>query len=400
MDVLTLSEMFPSSLRPNYGIFVYELVRHTARYVTNQIVSPVAIWPGVWRLFPARFKYARTIIEKGSLDFGIVYRDQYAAFPHRTPFYLFCGYSYYNAIRGLVDTLDFDLMHAHQPFPDGYAGMLEKRRTGKPLVVTVHGDVLVTRIMKSPALRILTKKVFAAANAIIVVASYQYEFCRLLGVSDQSKIFNIPNGADVEAFRIKQDQRSVRENLGLPINKRILLFIGNLYAPKGLHILIDSLSHLSDMSDVPPFNLVLVGDGPLKSQLERQVVKQQLSSVVRFVGNQPHESVPLWLNAADVMVLPSLQEGFPTVIPEALAAGRPVVTTRVGGIPDVISSEEFGLLVEPGNSKALASALQKALSKEWNYTSIADYGATYAWDKIAVRTCEVYYQTLETYSSV
>jgi len=396
LNVLTLSEMFPCSSRPNFGIFVYELVRHTARYVDNQIISPVAIWPGVWRLFSTRFKHARTMMEEENLDFGIVHRKRYAAFPRRTPFYPFCGYSAYNAVRGLVDTLDFDLIHAHQPFPDGYVGMLLKRRTKKPLVVTVHGDVLVTRIMKSPALRILTRDVLAAADAIIVVASYQHKFCHLLGVSDQSKVFNIPNGVDVERFRLKQNQRTVRESLGLPTDKKILLFLGNLYAPKGLPILIDSLIHLGKMANVPPFNVVIVGDGPLKSQLERQVVKQQLSLVVRFVGNQPHKSVPLWLNAADVMVLPSLQEGFPTVIPEALAAGRPVVTTRVGGIPDVISSDEIGFMVEPGDSMALASALGKALRKDWNYNSIAQYGSTYSWDNIAVKTCEVYRQTLET----
>lgn len=116
----------------------------------------------------------------------------------------------------------------------------------------------------------------------------------------------------------------------------------------------------------------------------------RIESHVSFAGIKNHDEIPLWLNACDVFCLPSYIEGFPAVVVEAIACGRPVVATNVGGISEVITNESFGILVEPGNKEELALALSNALEKKWDYQAIAAYGKRFSWDTIAEEYIKLY----------
>ena len=102
----------------------------------------------------------------------------------------------------------------------------------------------------------------------------------------------------------------------------------------------------------------------------------------------------MWLNACDVFCLPSRNEDFPTVIVEAVACGRPAVATKVGGIPEAITKDTLGILVEPNNTEDSAAALNKALERAWDYQAIAEYGKRFSGDTIAEEYIKLFKMSL------
>ena len=114
-----------------------------------------------------------------------------------------------------------------------------------------------------------------------------------------------------------------------------------------------------------------------------------------LAGGKPHDEIPVWLNACDLFVLPSLSEGNPTVMFEAFGCGKPFVGTRVGGVPEVITSNEYGLLVDPANPDDLAEKILMALDREWNREAILACSERYTWENITKEIVSVYDQVLE-----
>lgn len=139
-----------------------------------------------------------------------------------------------------------------------------------------------------------------------------------------------------------------------------LLFVGRLAAVKGLPVLFDALK--SALTVRPDLRLTLIGDGPDRKQLEAEVKDLGLSRAVTFAGYKGQSEVAKALKASDLLVLPSFAEGVPVVLMEAMAAGKPVVTTRIAGVPELVEDGVSGLLVPPGDSDALAAAICAALS--------------------------------------
>jgi glycosyltransferase involved in cell wall biosynthesis len=154
--------------------------------------------------------------------------------------------------------------------------------------------------------------------------------------------------------------------LGLPENGKILLFVGRLEREKGLNELVAAFRDLASKSR-ERLALVIVGEGSLEEGLARQV--NDVQDIV-LAGPRRPEEVGRYLAASNVLVLPSWAEGTPNVVLEALAAGRPIVATHVGGIPDVVRHDHTGLLVPPRDVPALASALHQALHRSWSEDEI------------------------------
>lgn len=208
----------------------------------------------------------------------------------------------------------------------------------------------------------------------------------LLGVSSD-KLHVIPNGYNERLFKpIPSDL--IRKKLALPFNKRIILSVGNLVDIKGHTYLIDAMSIvLKKEADVI---LVILGSGPLMERLRKKVDKLGLNGRILLLGRRPHDEYPMWMNASDIFVLPSLGEGFPTVIPEALACGKPVIGTRVGGVPEALADPNVGILVDSRDSLALANAILTALKKKWQTEIIVNYAKRYSWGKIVEKILEIY----------
>jgi teichuronic acid biosynthesis glycosyltransferase TuaC len=157
---------------------------------------------------------------------------------------------------------------------------------------------------------------------------------------------------------------------------------------------IDALEILTDDFQVKDAHLVIVGDGPSRKSLESQVAARGLEARVRFVRDVPHAELYLWYNAADVFCLASSREGWPNVVVEALACGTPVVATSVWGIPEIIRSDELGLLT-PRTPLDIARTLRVALQKPWRSRVISDYGRTRTWERVARSLSQIFQSVFE-----
>jgi glycosyltransferase involved in cell wall biosynthesis len=196
----------------------------------------------------------------------------------------------------------------------------------------------------------------------------------------------IHNGVDTTRFDIRDREACARE-LGLPEDRHRLLFVGHLAPVKGLPCLIEAFSRIA--ADRRGITLYIVGDGVDRASHERMVKARGLSSSVRFVGAEHPGRMPIWYGAAHLLCLPSLHEGCPNVVLEALACGRPVVASRVGGVPELLAPRA-GLLVPPGDAEVLASALERALAGCWDAQSIRAGVLARSWGAAADAYCEVY----------
>src|SRR5690606_3901431 len=133
------------------------------------------------------------------------------------------------------------------------------------------------------------------------------------------RIQTIYNGFDPEKFH-PGDQEKARRELGLPLDKKIALFVGNLYPVKGVSYLLQAFSQLAKQTD--QVHLVIVGDGKLQPSLEKEADQRGIRSMISFMGRRSYEEIPTWLKSADVIVLSSISEGLPSILPESMACGK------------------------------------------------------------------------------
>jgi glycosyltransferase involved in cell wall biosynthesis len=289
------------------------------------------------------------------------------------------------------EKIDFDLIHAHFTWPSGYVGAKLKEIYKKPLVLTIHEDRdwFLKEISSGDK-----KLIYCWRNAdkIIRVNRRDLKEFENIGI-DKSKLLSIPNGFSSDFFK-QMNINIARKELGLPVDKKILLNIANLEEYKGLKYLIEATKNiLAKRNDVM---LYIIGQGSLKNSLQLLIKNYGLeNNIVLAGGNKPSEEIPLWMNASDVFALPSLSEGNPTVMFEALGCGKPFVGTRVGGIPEVITNEKLGILVEPKDVDGLTKAILEALDTKWDKDYILNHAEQFTWDKIAERIMGVYDEVLE-----
>lgn len=287
--------------------------------------------------------------------------------------------------------IKFDLIHAHFTWPSGYAGTLLKKKFNVPLIITAHGFDVYDVPFRNSIYRAKIVKALNEAERIITVSNSNFEvLTKKLGVPG-NKISIIPNGFDGKIFR-PMPKKEVREKLGLPLEKKIVLSVGNLISIKGYEYLIRAAEIAMRKRKDTMF--VIVGNGPLRGKLEQLVNSLSLKGIFLFVGSKHHDEVSLWMNAADLFVLPSLSEGNPTVMFEALGVGLPFIGTKVGGIPEIITSEDYGLLCEPANPEDLAEKILIALEKDWDRKKIRKYAKQFTWESIVSEVVKVYNKVL------
>ena len=224
-------------------------------------------------------------------------------------------------------------------------------------------------------------------DIFFIVSNKQKQIFEKYFPNFSSKLHVIPNGFNANKFKML-DQKLCRSVLILPVDKTILLSVGNLVHEKGQYYLIEAMNEIVKYrTDII---CLIIGHGKLKDVFEKMICNLQLSDYVKLIGKKPHDEIPLWINGCDVFVLPSLIEGNPTVMFECLGCGRPFVGTRVGGVPEIITSEDYGLLCEPEKSKELADSIAIALNRHWNRDKISDYADKFTWEKIAKEIIQAY----------
>lgn len=290
--------------------------------------------------------------------------------------------------KKIVERYNFDLIHAHYILPQGLVGAIAKRTVKKPLIITSHGtDLLV--LGKNYFYRQLIRRIGNYSDKFIVVSEALKKKAIELKIKPK-KLICIPNGVDLKKFSPNQ-VTSFRKELNLK-DEAIVLFVGSLVENKGVDSLIQAF--LSVTKTFKNAKLVIVGDGPLKSKLEKLATK--LKGSVIFTGYRT--DVPQILTAVDVLVLPSRSEGLGEVLLEAMASGKPVVATNVGGIPELVKNFENGIIVEPENPSELAEAIISILSNPDLAKKLSENGLKFVkkfgWDIIANEVIKVYGEVL------
>jgi glycosyltransferase involved in cell wall biosynthesis len=287
------------------------------------------------------------------------------------------------------NALRFDLVHSHFTYSAGYAGARVKEKYATPLIVTAHGYDIYYLPFKDADWKEKIEYVLGTADHVITVSRSNLDCIKKLDVSTPVTV--IPNGFKKNLF-FPRDQAECRRILNLPHDKKIVLAVGVLEHVKGHRYLIDAMHAIrADRNDTL---CVIIGGGSQRSSLEHQIRDLGLQGSVILAGDKPHDSIPVWMNACDIVVLPSLSEGNPLVMFEALGCGKPFVGTKVGGVPEVIISDTFGLTCEPSNPGDLAEKIAVALDRNWDLAEIVRYADNFTWDTISKEIISIYHSVL------
>ena len=276
-----------------------------------------------------------------------------------------------------------DVVHTHMYFADVYVGGV-RSLGGPPCVSTLHNLAYeqhptstpwrwLRRSLHAAALR----RSFGARIAVSQAVADHYQAALSLPPPEV-----IPNGLPTRHFRARPSPSvtRIRKEQGVDPDSPLVVLPGRLVPEKGHAVLFDSLAMLSR----PPV-VVCAGGGPLAPVLEAEVERRGLSRHVRLVGSVDHERMLDLMQASDAVVLPSISEGLPLALAEALALGRPVVASSVGGVPTLVRHEETGLLVRPGDAEGLAAALERVLGDRSFAQSLGNAGQDHVDATMSVR---------------
>ena len=210
-----------------------------------------------------------------------------------------------------------------------------------------------------------------------------------LGV--EKEILRIGNGVDTKRF-FPESREEARRRLNIPDDAKVLVTVGGLCERKGFHRVIEVLPAFRER--FPTLVYLVVGgpspEGDWSGRLRAQVEALALQNVVRFLGPVEPDDLRWPLSAADVFVLATSNEGWANVFLEAMACGLPIVTTDVGGNAEVVADSSLGSLVPFGDAGALENAIDGALSRSWDRTSIRAWAETNSWDRrVAILVTEL-----------
>lgn len=256
------------------------------------------------------------------------------------------------------------IRHIHNHIADSSCtvAMLAAELCGARFSFTIHGPY----IFFEPYRWSLEEKI-KRASFVVCISNFCRSQCMLFSPFEQwSKLHIVHCGVEPHLFPAR-----IHKGLG-----KKLLYIGRLAAAKGLPVVFECLVTLRQCLPCS-LELTIVGDGPDRGKLEKQVSELKLDSIVRFVGYQSQANIRRYLQATDIFVLPSFAEGVPVSLMEAMASGIPVISTQVGGICELLKDGESGYLVAPGDTTQLAHRIKKLYSSPELRQAFGESGRRY-----------------------
>jgi glycosyltransferase involved in cell wall biosynthesis len=300
--------------------------------------------------------------------------------------------------------IDADIFHANFPSPYiAFTVALVCALRRKEAVLTWHNDLPPVssgaRLLIETHDRLILPGYLRAYGRIIATSQTYVENSRILGKLGK-QVTIIPNGVDCERFHPNVNATRLRQNLRIK-GRFVLLFVGALtkwHRYKGLDILLRSLRMAADQD--LDLSLVIVGDGNLGHEYHRMAEDLRLQENVIFAGDVSDDDLPQYYGLAGALVLPSkdMSEGFGLTLLEANASGKPVIASRVGGIPSVVRNGHNGYLVPPNDPKALAEAILRLKRDPRQSEEMGRNGRAVAelhdWKAVAEQTEKVYLDVL------
>lgn len=266
----------------------------------------------------------------------------------------------------VIRSHNIDLMHAHEFYMNMLATLVSCM-TGIPTVCTVHGkNYYPERWRRRMIYRLIARR---AAQLVVVSRELQRFFCDTTGVP-RERVGVILNGIDTTAFSGISRRRELLDPLGIPREARIVGTIGNLYEVKGQTHLVHAARLLSQC--LPELHVIILGRGGMRDALRSLSVSLGIQDRIHLLGFR--EDAASYLGLMDVFTLPSLSEGLPISLLEAMAAEVPVVVTQVGGMPEVVEHGKTGFLVPPGDPETLAQEIRWLLENPEGARAMGEAG--------------------------
>ncbi len=362
--VLVVTHLFPSTDREHRGPWVVEQVDALAASTDISVLCCSQTAANRTEVRPSgvqvTFRSTRTIFGGGRLGLvasSVRYARALAAHVHANP--------------------TVALLHAHFGIPDAILVRRQAARAALPYLVTLHGDDAFKVLPRQDPIGQAVRRAVMEASAVICVSDAMAR--AVSSVLDVIPVV-IPNGYDNSLFKLSERPR----DLGL-------LFVGNLVPTKNVALLLRAYARVQATVGMP---LTIVGDGPLRLSLTSLAATLGITDSVHFLGVQGRHEVANLMGRAVALVLPSLSEGWGVVVAESLACGTPVVASRVGGVPEIVDSDDGGVLVPPGDEDALAAALAAIVRWRPDRLRVAAASRARPWSVQASRIAEVYRRIL------
>jgi teichuronic acid biosynthesis glycosyltransferase TuaC len=372
LRVLTLSTLYPNAHQPTLGLFVERQTRGLAARdgVEVRVVAPVGLpwWP--LSLHP-HYRPLAKLPRRETWNDLIVHRDRFTVWPGGGAH--LAGREMARAVGGLLNHIDFsfDVIDAEFFWPDGVAAMHLAKALGVPFSIKARGSDIYYWGDR-PRIREQILKAAQAADGLLAVSdSLKAEMVARGMPADKIKVHH--TGVDLDLYR-PVERSAAKAALG--IEGPLLATVGALIERKGQGFALDALARL------PGVTLMMIGDGPDRSALERQAERLGISNRVHFLGARPPGEVAELVAAADVMLLPTRAEGIANVWVEALACGTPVVTCDAGGAREVIDRPQAGR-VAARNAVALAAAVLEVLGDPHPQAEVRRSAERFSWARNA-----------------
>lgn len=385
LRVLAITRIFPNAVEPLSAPFNRQQFGALGTLCDLRVMATIPWFPG-----SALVKRSKTW---GLRD--VPARDVIAGLEVRHPRVV-----YVPGLAGLSGALEFasllpaflevknniDVVLGSWAYPDGAAAVALARLAGVPAVIKAHGsDLNVQSTMRGP--RTNLSLALPRAARVVAVSAALGEKAIALGAR-RERVCVVANGTDAKLFHVR-DRDAARAGLDWPAPwpRRLILYVGRVERAKGVMDLIEAFVRISDLE--PDLALAILGEGGCLE--EAKAAAAHLSGRVRFLGARPLAQVPQWMAASTLVTLPSHAEGSPNVIREALACGRPVVGTDVGGIPELLGTDppgQLGAMVPARDPAALGEALRQVARRDFDPQSIrAQSGGS--WDESATALLRV-----------
>jgi teichuronic acid biosynthesis glycosyltransferase TuaC len=359
LKIAVITQYFPTSEQPWAGHSAYQTLRYLAQWHEVQVFYPEVRYPK--RLTPTTGRLTR--LDASYQPDGVeVEYIPYPALPAVSR--ALNGWVASGRLLPHVRRFGPDIILNYVVYPDGFAALRVGQALKVPVVVTAIGSDL-NRI-PDPLCGALTRKTLRESDAVVTVSGDLKRTAILLG-ADAGKSYAILNGCDTSIF-YNRDRGEARAELRIDPDEEVVAYVGRMDVRKGLRELIEAVASLHERR--PRLRCYLVGDGSDETALRELIAQKNAGEYVRLMPPCRTDGVALWMAAADLVTLPSYKEGCPNVVLEALAAGRPVVASDVGGIPELMDHSS-GRLVPAMDSGALAAALDQVLDMEWSGNEIA-----------------------------
>jgi teichuronic acid biosynthesis glycosyltransferase TuaC len=380
-DVLVYSSLYPNVFHPTHGVFVRELTRHIAgRIGPVRLVAPLNGWRNIKNIRQINtcshfFEEAKTLDCPVFWTFPKVFKD-------------LDGLLLYHWTKKSVNKQanHVSLIHSHYAYPESFAARMFSEKHNLPLIITVHGSDI-NLLAEDTARKQLIIDTLSKADAVVTVSRALFvKVVSLIGSNEN--VYHIPNGHDADKF-FPGSKSKAKKQIRASHCDQLVVFAGRLEPVKGLPQLLKSFCQLPDN-----IYLAIVGDGSQKKKLKRLSAQLGINRQVMFIEAVAHETLRWYFQASDLVVLASYSEGWPTVILEAMACGKPVVSPAVGGVPEIIINEKLGVLIKNNDPMWIADGILNALSYDWDASYIQAYTQKFQWQSIAEQYVGLYHDVI------